>query len=44
MADFRYSICEPLNPKVVKKGAISPDHILGLFNDFQWDYLERKFQ
>ena len=38
MTEFRYSICEPLNPKVIEKGMIAPDSVIGLFNDFQWDY------
>ena len=38
MTEFRYSICEPLNPKVIEKGMIAPDSVIGLFNDFQWDF------
>lgn len=38
MAEFRYSVCEPLRPKAIEKGVIDPDGIIGLFNDFQWDY------
>ena len=35
MTEFRYSICEPLNPKVIEKGMIAPDSVIGLFNDLK---------
>lgn len=38
MTEFRYSVCEPLNPEIIEKGVVSPNHIIELFNDFQWDY------
>lgn len=38
MTEFRYSVCEPLNPEVIEKGVVSTERIIGLFNDFQWDY------
>ena len=44
MTEFRYSICEPLNPKVIEKGMIAPDSVIGLFNDFQWDYYLKKLE
>ena len=44
MTEFRYSICEPLNPKVIEKGMIAPDSVIGLFNDFQWDYYLKKIE
>ena len=44
MTEFRYSICEPLNPKVIEKGMIAPDSVIGLFNDFQWDYYLKQIE
>ncbi|EXZ07453.1 hypothetical protein [Bacteroides fragilis] len=44
MTEFKYSICEPLNPKVIEKGMIAPDSVIGLFNDFQWDYYLKQIE
>ena len=44
MTEFRYSICEPLNPKVIEKGMIAPDSVIGLFYDFQWDYYLKQIE
>lgn len=34
MIEFRYSICELFNLKVIEKGMIVFDFVIGLFNDF----------
>lgn len=44
MTEFRYSVCEPLNPKVIEKGMIAPDCVIGLFNDFQWGYYLKQIE
>lgn len=42
MAAYRYSICEPLNPQIIEKGAIEKEHIVGTFEEFPWvDHLEQ---
>lgn len=44
MTEFRYSVCEPLHPKVIEKGTIAPDCIIGVFDDFQWDYYLKQME
>jgi hypothetical protein len=34
---FRYSFCEPLNPQIIEKGAISKDDIIETFEHFPWN-------
>ena len=42
MATYRYSICEPLNPQIIEKGAIDKELILNAFEEFPWsDHLEQ---
>ena len=42
MGKFRYSICEPLNPKIIEKGEIRKDSIIQVFKEFPWNkYLEQ---
>lgn len=38
MEAFRYSVCEPLRPEAIEKGTVPPDGIVGVFNDFRWEY------
>lgn len=36
MNTFRYSICEPINPKIIEKGTIDPSEIVNTFENFSW--------
>jgi len=37
MSNFRYSICEPKNPKVIEKGKIDSSEIMQIFENFPWN-------
>lgn len=42
MIEFRHSICEPLNPKIIEKGSINKNEIISSFLSFPWNkYLEQ---
>ena len=42
MIEFRHSICEPLNPKIIEKGSIDKNEIIPTFSSFPWNkYLEQ---
>ncbi|MFI2743348.1 hypothetical protein ACG2LH_11460 [Zhouia sp. PK063] len=42
LTEFRYSICEPLNPKIIEKGTIGKNEIISAFSSFPWKkYLEQ---
>ena len=34
---FRWTICEPFNPKVIEKGAIEHGKIIETFENYPWD-------
>jgi hypothetical protein len=36
MSEFRYSICEPTNPKIIEKGKIDSTEIMQIFKTFPW--------
>ncbi|WP_170214116.1 hypothetical protein [Flavobacterium pectinovorum] len=36
MSEFRYSICEPTNPKIIEKGKIDSSEIMQIVEDFPW--------
>ncbi|TDO82892.1 hypothetical protein EV143_102153 [Flavobacterium chryseum] len=36
MREFRYSICEPTNPKIIEKGKIDSSEIMQIFQNFPW--------
>lgn len=36
MSEFRYSICEPTNPKIIEKGKIDFLEIINTFQNFPW--------
>lgn len=36
MSNFRYSICEPANPKIIEKGKIDSSEIMTIFKTFPW--------
>lgn len=36
MSQFRYSICEPTNPKIIEKGKIDSSQILEIVENFPW--------
>ncbi|WP_193845700.1 hypothetical protein [Flavobacterium hungaricum] len=41
MSNFRYSICEPANPKIIEQGKIDAAAIVTIFDTFPWkQYLE----
>ena len=35
-SEFRYSICEPLNPKIIEKGSVNKGEIIKTFKEFPW--------
>ena len=35
--NFRYSICEPLNPNIIEKGNISKEEVIKIFEAFPWN-------
>ena len=42
MNQFRYSICEPLNPEIIEKGTIDKNQIVALFKNYDWeDFLKQ---
>jgi hypothetical protein len=42
MANYRWSICDPADPVIIEKGAISRGDILKTFEEFPWmDYLKK---
>ncbi|OXA74211.1 hypothetical protein B0A67_00020 [Flavobacterium aquidurense] len=36
MSEFRYSICEPTNPKIIEMGKIDSSEIINTFQNFPW--------
>lgn len=36
MSEFRYSICEPITPKIIEKGKIDSSEIIDIFQNFPW--------
>lgn len=37
MNQFRYSICEPLNPEIIEKGTIDKNEIIPCFKNYDWE-------
>lgn len=37
MSNFRYSICEPTNPKIIEKGKIDSSEIINVVKSFPWE-------
>ncbi|MBI1182683.1 hypothetical protein GC194_00320 [bacterium] len=41
MAKFKWSICEPLNPKIIERGEIEAEKVVATFESFPWEkYLD----
>ncbi|MFH7001521.1 hypothetical protein [Flavobacterium bizetiae] len=36
MSNFRYSICEPVNPEIIEKGRVDSSEIVQIFECFPW--------
>lgn len=36
MSNFRYSICEPTNPKIIEKGKINSSEIISVVENYPW--------